>query len=232
MTEVRTFESDASLTFQAAKDIEALLAQAISDRGCASLVLTGGTLGIKILEDLRSLNLDLSKLDIFFGDERYVALDHEDRNEHQGLATWPELANANLHRFPASNATLAEAANTFNGHIEKLLGPLEAPDPVFDVLILGMGPDGHVASLFPGQQQERSWIIAESDSPKPPAQRLSFSYEALNRARNVVFLASGRAKAEVAACAIRDIECDLPAAKVKGLELTRWYVDQEISREL
>ena len=232
MTEVRTFESDVALTFQAAKDIEALLAQAISDRGCASLVLTGGTLGIKILEDLRSLNLDLSRLDVFFGDERFVGLDNADRNEHQGLTVWPELANANFHRFPASNATLAEAANTFNGHIEKLLGPLEAPSPVFDVLILGMGPDGHVASLFPGHVQERSWIIAEGDSPKPPAQRLSFSYEALNRARNVVFLASGRAKAEVAACAIRDIECDLPAAKVKGLELTRWYVDQEISREL
>ena len=150
---------------------------------------------------------------------------------HTGIGRAPQN-HANLHRFPESNVTLAEAANTFNAHIESLFGPLDATGAVFDVLILGMGPDGHVASLFPGHQQERSWIIAESDSPKPPAQRLSFSYEALNRARNVVFLASGRAKAEVAACAIRDIECDLPAAKVKGLELTRWYVDQEISREL
>jgi len=232
MTEVKNFESDAALTLQAAKDIENLIAQAISDRGRARLVITGGTLGIKILEDLRSLNLDLSKLDVFFGDERFVALDHADRNEHQGLTAWPELANANLHRFPASNVALAEAASSFNDHIEKLFGPLEAQGPVFDVLILGMGPDGHVASLFPGHQQKRSWIIAESDSPKPPAQRLSFSYEALNRARTVVFLASGRAKAEVARCAIKDNECDLPAAKVKGLELTRWYVDQEISREL
>jgi 6-phosphogluconolactonase len=103
---------------------------------------------------------------------------------------------------------------------------------VFDVLILGMGPDGHVASLFPGHQQQHNWIIAENDSPKPPAQRLSFSFEALNRARNVVFLASGNSKAEVARCAIKDSDCDLPAAKVKGLELTSWYVDQEISREL
>ena len=232
MTEVKSFESDAALTFQAAKDIEALIAQAIAERGRARLVLTGGTLGINILEDLRSLNLDLSNLDVFFGDERFVPLNHADRNEHQGLTVWPELADANLHRFPESNVTLAEAANTFNAHIESLFGPLDATGAVFDVLILGMGPDGHVASLFPGHQQERSWIIAESDSPKPPAQRLSFSYEALNRARNVVFLASGRAKAEVAACAIKDSECDLPAAKVKGLELTRWYVDQEISREL
>lgn len=232
MTEVRSFDSDASLTFQAAKDIEALIGQAIAERGRARLVLTGGTLGIKILEDLRALNLDLAKLDVFFGDERFVALDHADRNEHQGLTAWPELANANLHRFPASDMALAEAASSFNAHVQKLFGTLDATSAVFDVLILGMGPDGHVASLFPGHQQERSWIIAENDSPKPPAQRLSFSYEALNRARNVVFLASGSAKAEVAACAIRDSECDLPAAKIKGLELTRWYVDQAISREL
>jgi 6-phosphogluconolactonase len=232
MTEVISFDSDDALTLQAAKDIAVLIGQAIAERGRASLVLTGGTLGIKILEDLRALNLDLAKLDVFFGDERFVALDHADRNEHQGLTTWPELANANLHRFPAATMSLTDAANTFNGHIEELFGSLESSDPVFDVLILGMGPDGHVASLFPGHQQQRSWIIAESHSPKRPAQRLSFSYEALNRARNVVFLASGLAKVEAAACAIRDSDCDLPASNVKGLELTRWYVDQEISRAL
>jgi 6-phosphogluconolactonase len=95
-----------------------------------------------------------------------------------------------------------------------------------------MGPDGHVASLFPGHQHELGWIVSEQQSPKPPAERLSFSYQALNRSRAVFFLASGSAKAEVAKCAISDAECDLPAAKVRGLELTRWYVDQEISRAL
>ena len=95
-----------------------------------------------------------------------------------------------------------------------------------------MGPDGHIASLFPGHQQAEKWIIAEKASPKPPAERLSFSYQALNRARAVIFLASGTAKAAVAKCAIQEEACDLPAAKVKGLELTRWYVDEEISREL
>jgi 6-phosphogluconolactonase len=95
-----------------------------------------------------------------------------------------------------------------------------------------MGPDGHVASLFPGHLHEVKWIVSEPESPKPPAERLSFSYQALNRSRTVFFLASGSAKAEVAKCAINDFDCDLPAAKVKGLELTRWYVDQEISRAL
>ncbi|MEY4410420.1 MAG: 6-phosphogluconolactonase, partial [Actinomycetota bacterium] len=136
------------------------------------------------------------------------------------------------HRFPAPVTALADAAEAFDQTLTELLGPIDSQLPAFDVVILGMGPDGHVASLFPGHRQQVRWIIAEHESPKPPAQRLSFSYQALNRARSVIFLASGSAKAQVAGCAIKDSECDLPAAKVKGLELTRWYVDQEISREL
>jgi 6-phosphogluconolactonase len=169
---------------------------------------------------------------VFFGDERFVAFDHEDRNERQGLCVWPDLASSDLHRFPASETELADAAEAFNQTVTELLGPIDSQLPAFDVVILGMGPDGHVASLFPGRSHQILWIVAEHESPKPPAQRLSFSYQALNRARSVIFLASGSAKAQVARCAIKDSECDLPAAKVKGLELTRWYVDQEISREL
>jgi 6-phosphogluconolactonase len=232
MIEVKSFYSDSSLTSQAAKDISALLDQAIAERGKARLVLTGGTLGIKILEDFRAIGLDLSNVEVFFGDERFVGLDHPDRNEHQGISAWPGLENPRLHRFPAADVALDEAAIAFNSLIERLFGSLEDSVPVFDVLILGMGPDGHVASLFPGHQQPETWIIAEKASPKPPAERLSFSYRALNRARAVVFLASGAAKAAVAKCAIQDSNCDLPAAKVRGIELTRWYVDEEISRAL
>ncbi len=232
MTEVLTFESDSKLTAQAAKDIAKLLNSAIAERGAARIVLTGGTLGIKILADLASQGLDLSKLEIFFGDERFVALDHADRNEQQGLDAWPELAMAVFHRFPANGRPLVAAAEAFDAEVTALLGPISGESAVFDVVILGMGPDGHVASLFPGHQHKTSWIVAEPASPKPPAQRLSFSYQALNRAKAVFFLAAGSAKAQVARCAIRDVNCDLPAAKVGGLEITRWYVDQEISHAL
>ena len=232
MTEVKVFSSDSSLSAQAAIDIATLLDKAIAKRGKARLVLTGGTLGIKILGDLRGLGLDLSKIEFFFGDERFVELDHPDRNEHQGITAWSELATANLHRFPAAHLSVEGAAVEFTAQLEALFGPLSDSSPVFDVVILGMGPDGHVASLFPGHQQAENWIIAEKASPKPPAERLSFSYQALNRARALIFLASGSTKAEAAKCAIQDEACDLPAAKVKGLELTRWYVDEEISRGL
>lgn len=232
MTEVLTFDSDAALTAQAAADIAEILKSALAERGTARLVLTGGTLGIKILGDLAKQQLDLSKLDIFFGDERFVALDHADRNEQQGLSAWPELAQAKLYRFPDTSNPLDSSAQAFDAQVEDLLGPITDKTAVFDVVILGMGPDGHVASLFPRHQHPVSWIVSERNSPKPPSVRLSFSYEALNRSKAVLFLASGSAKAEVARCAINDSECELPAAKVKGLELTRWYVDQEISRAL
>ncbi len=232
MIEVKEFSSEAALTAQAASDIALLLEQAIALRGKARLVLTGGTLGIKILGDFKTLGLDLSNVESFFGDERFVDLEHPDRNEHQGIVAWPDLSAAKLNRFPAADTSLEEAAREFNLHIESLFGPLGDSAPVFDVVILGMGPDGHVASLFPGHHQAQSWIIAEKLSPKPPAERLSFSYQALNRSRAVIFLASGSAKVEAAQCAIQNQACDLPAAKVKGLELTRWYVDEEISREL
>jgi 6-phosphogluconolactonase len=232
MTEVLSFESDAALTAQAAADIDDILNTAIAERGTARLVLTGGTLGIKILSDLAKQQLDLSKLEIFFGDERFVALDHEDRNEQQGLNAWPELNRAKLHRFPDASSPLDGSAQTFDSEVANLLGPITNEAAAFDVVILGMGPDGHVASLFPGHQHSVSWIVSEHNSPKPPSERLSFSYQALNRSRVVFFLAAGSSKAEVARCAIKNSECELPAAKVKGLELTRWYVDQEISREL
>ncbi len=232
MTEVLAFDSDAALTSQAAADIAEILKTAIAERGTARLVLTGGTLGIKILGDLAKQQLDLSKLAIFFGDERFVALDHTDRNEQQGLSAWPELAQANLYRFPDTSNPLDSSAQAFDEQVEDLLGPITDKTAVFDVVILGMGPDGHVASLFPGHQHPISWIVSEHNSPKPPSERLSFSYQALNRSKAVVFLASGSSKAEAARCAINDSECNLPAAKVKGLELTRWYVDQEISRAL
>jgi 6-phosphogluconolactonase len=97
--------------------------------------------------------------------------------------------------------------------------------PSFDIVLLGMGPDGHVASLFPGSKaiEFGKWVVAEPDSPKPPQQRISLSYEALSSAKQVWFLVSGEDKAE-AVSRVFDGE-DLPATKVSGKEQTRWYLD-------
>jgi 6-phosphogluconolactonase len=94
-----------------------------------------------------------------------------------------------------------------------------------------MGPDGHLASLFPGRVHPEAWIVSETDSPKPPSQRLSFSYQALNRSKRVWFLVSGAEKAEPVRCALLG-DCDLPVAQVLGIEETVWFMDSELSRAL
>lgn len=215
------------------KDAASRLAQKLQEPRTADLtrvLLTGGTLGIQLLEELSKLDLELDGVQFYFGDERFVGLEDSDRNEAQGLAVWPELAQ-HLHRFPEPNQELEQARVFFDTQLNQDLGPLEGPGPGFDIVILGMGPDGHVASLFPGVQHEPNWIVAEHNSPKPPAKRLSFSYEALNRSSEVWFLVSGEAKADAVRCALQD-SCDLPAGRVKGSNSTLWFMDQELRRAL
>jgi len=92
-----------------------------------------------------------------------------------------------------------------------------------------MGPDGHIASLFPGVKHEDAWVVSEDNSPKPPSERLSFSYQALNNSERVWFLVAGAGKAD----ALRSVYAgQLPASKVQGLSETRWYLDKEISDAL
>lgn len=229
MIEQLVFDSGTELTREVARRLaEKLLEPRTAD--LTRVLLTGGTLGIQLLEELSKRELNLDGVQFYFGDERFVDLEDPDRNEAQGLAVWPMLAK-HLHRFPEPNQEVEQARVFFDTQLSQDLGPLDGPGSCFDVVILGMGPDGHVASLFPGVQHEPNWIVAEHNSPKPPAKRLSFSYEALNRSTEVWFLVSGEAKADAVRCALQD-SCDLPAGKIRGLTSTLWFMDQELKRAL
>ena len=220
------------LVSQVAIDFLALVSEVLELKPVANIVLTGGSLGIALIGELAKLNLDLTKLRFMFGDERFVALDHEDRNEHQGISLFPELANKSLLRYPAANSDLLTGQSLMNKAMTISYGSAEETSEVFDLVILGLGPDGHVASLFPGHQSNGEWIMAEGASPKPPSERLSLSYAALNRANQVWFLASGAQKASVVGAALNDADCELPLAQVTGLQSTRWYLDRELSDAL
>ena len=231
MLQVNSFDSETDL-------IDAVASQLISLMEGKSgqpfrLVLTGGTLGIALLEQMQQLFVNPTGLDIYWGDERWVDLDHPDRNEFQALTAWPLLKNANLHRFGAPNTqNLAIAAAEMNAEYES---SLEGNSNFsFDLVLLGVGPDGHVASLFPGHTRNQyPWVVFETDSPKPPPQRLSFSYAALNASQRVWFLAAGEAKAEVAAAAILgEQDSQLPCARVKGVQETVWFIDAAISSRI
>lgn len=191
------------------------------------IAITGGTVGTLVLQGLAgsTKNIDLSKLHIWWVDERYIANQSLDRNELQARGAWlsgSSIVESNIHAFPASESgSIEDAAKAFSAEIEKL-------SPKFEIVLLGMGEDGHVASLFPGSQAVAfgDWVVVENNSPKPPKQRLSLSEKALNNSKEVYFLVSGEEKA-AAVSEVFNGNSNLPAAGVSGLNKTFWLLDEE-----
>ena len=210
---------------RAAKDFEELVSGLIEHKGSARVLLTGGTLGIEFVSAMRKLDIDYSKLFLMFSDERFVPLSDPDRNERQAIEVFPEIAHY-LTRFPTPSISLVEAREQLEAHLE----PMFEDGKGIDLTILGIGPDGHIASLFPDHAEPGRWVIAEGDSPKPPSLRLSLSFEALEQSKRVWFLASGAQKAWAVAEGMK--KDSVPASRVRGSEETVWYLDQELSDAL
>ncbi len=226
--EKKILESPEALIAQATSDFAELVDKLRKSKSELTVLLTGGTLGIEFIAALGEASVNLTNIHFIFGDERYVPRDHADRNENQALAAFPGLESY-LIRYPEASEDLEDARQGFSLELENLLGPINRPSRQVDLTILGMGPDGHIASLFPGVEHESTWIVAEDKSPKPPSQRLSFSYQALNNSERVWFLVAGAGKAD----ALRSVYAgELPASKAQGLSETRWYLDKEISDAL
>ena len=226
--EKKILESPEALIAQATSDFAELVDELRKSKSELTVLLTGGTLGIEFIAALGETSVDLTNIHFIFGDERYVPRNHADRNEHQALAVFPGLGSY-LIRYPETSEKLEDAKQRFSFELENLMGPIASPLRQIDLTILGMGPDGHIASLFPGVEHENAWIVSEADSPKPPSERLSFSYQALNNSERVWFLVAGAGKAD----ALRSVYAgQLPASKVQGLSETRWYLDKEISDAL
>ena len=226
--EKKILESPEALIAQAISDFAELVGELREFKSELTVLLTGGTLGIEFIAALGETSVDATNIHFIFGDERYVPRDHADRNEHQALAVFPGLQRY-LIRYPEASEKLEDAKQAFSFELENLFGPIASPSRQIDLTISGMGPDGHIASLFPGVAHEDAWIVSEDNSPKPPSERLSFSYQALNSSERVWFLVAGAGKAD----ALRSVYAgQLPASKVQGLSETRWYLDKEISDAL
>lgn len=188
------------------------------------LVLTGGTLGVQISESLvsewNSRPEDFRGLHIWWSDERFVDSESVERNAfplHGNVIN----KNITIHEALASNvaSSIDEAVQDYELALE---------DVDIDLNILGLGPDGHVASLFPGvaNLDDTRDIFAITDSPKPPAVRVSFTMKLINEAKEVWIVAAGEGKADAVT---KIIECDLsiPASYVRAKEHTRLIVDTE-----
>jgi len=211
-----------------------------SHRSPVHLVLTGGTVGIATLAAVAASPVrdavDWSQVHVWWGDERFVADGDDDRNETQARgalldALGDALPAQNVHAMPALSddvptpeASAAAYAATLREHAED-----GADAPAFDVLLLGMGPDGHVASLFPGHEALGVTGVATvgvHGSPKPPPLRVSLTFEAIRGAREVWVVAAGAEKADAVASALASVPVDTtPAAGALGTERTLWLVD-------
>ena len=222
------------------------LARVQASGAVPSIALTGGTIADKIHEALadsqqdpseEAPRVDWGRVDVWFGDERYVPADDADRNEGQAaraLLDHLPFDRARLHPMPASDAgfaTLDDAATAYEAELRAQGGGQ------FDVVMLGLGPDGHVASLFPGFAQldvEDRIAVGVTDSPKPPPERISLTYPALNRTREVWFVVSGEGKADAVAQALAEgtDRHDIPAVGVHGLERTVWFMDDAAASRL
>jgi 6-phosphogluconolactonase len=203
-----------------------------------SVVLTGGSIADRIhaavaaSDDVRLV--DWSDVDFWWGDERFVPEGDPDRNAGQARAAMLShlpVTPSRVHTVAASDGPLGNdpdaAATAYAAELAPALG---GDGPCFDVLMLGVGPDGHCASLFPGRPEvsDPAPVLAVRRSPKPPPTRISLGMSTLMRAREVWFVATGSEKAEVVTAAIRGADvADVPAAGPKGTERTVWFVDRE-----
>jgi 6-phosphogluconolactonase len=190
------------------------------------IVLTGGTIAAAAYEKIDAEAADWSDVDFWFGDERFVPEGHADRNDQQARDAFLDRVGASrVHSVAGNDCSLsaAEAADQYAGTL---------PDEPFDVVLLGMGPDGHVASLFPHHDQlheEDRDCVELFDSPKPPPVRISMTFPALNHSESVWFLVSGAEKADAVARALANEGSvdETPARGARGLQETRWLLDED-----
>ncbi|HSE07417.1 MAG TPA: 6-phosphogluconolactonase [Nocardioidaceae bacterium] len=225
------------LAHAVAERLVARLAELQSGGRIPSLVLTGGTIAEKVhravLAAYGTNAVDWSRVEIWFGDERFVPADDPARNALQAreafLAALP-LSPARVHEMPSSDGAYGDdvdaAAAGYAQELRRVLGE----EPQFDVLMLGVGPDGHCASLFPGHAalDADGFTVGVHRSPKPPPSRISLTMEMLNRADEVWFLASGQGKAQAVHDAITGSDvAAIPAAGPKGAMRTVWLLDGE-----
>ncbi|MEN9954727.1 MAG: hypothetical protein RLZZ41_391 [Actinomycetota bacterium] len=225
------FKSRAELVANAAQMIYEKVSNPPSLNDAFHLAITGGTVGTLVLRALGKItkNAHIANVHVWWVDERFVTRDSPDRNELQARAAWlaeSEIPERNIHPFPASDGvSIEEAALSFANEIEKI-------QPKFDLALLGMGEDGHVASLFPGSTPRLigDWVAIETNSPKPPTQRLSLSFAALNGSKEVLFLVSGVEKSQ----AVSDVTNgkDLPAGNVTGVNKTMWLLDEDAASRI
>ena len=216
----------------------------LEERDEIHVALTGGSVGIAVLSAINASpardSVDWSRVKFWFGDERFVELNSPDRNELQArnaLLDHINLPAENIHPMPASDdvASIDEGVARYAAQLKEAASG-DAIAPVFDITFLGVGPDGHIASLFPGLKGVRNTtdsVISVLNSPKPPAERISLTLPVLSRSDRVWLVLAGRDKASALGLALAGaIPSEVPVAGIQGRRRTVFFVDKDAAAEV
>ncbi|HKY56457.1 MAG TPA: 6-phosphogluconolactonase [Aeromicrobium sp.] len=221
----------AALAAAIARRIESTLAAVQAARRTPRVLLTGGSIALAAYRELSADAVDWANVEFWFGDERFVGIDLPDRNDGQARDAFLDRVGAKLVHALADNDCSLSAADAARAYATTL------PTEPFDLTLLGVGPDGHVASLFPGSPQLHETgelTVAVFDSPKPPPVRVSLTFAALCNSDTVLFIVAGADKAGAVARALapEGTVDDTPARGVRGRRETLWLLDEAAASKL
>ena len=220
---IHIFENEELLYSNLKNEIELKAKESIKERGFFTLAISGGSL-LKYLNNIKVE--DAEKYYIFFADERHVPLDHPDANYFQAAEFLDQFDNEKVF-VPSPVLTCSESAIEYGNRLKLFFNGSQ--NVKLDLVLLGIGTDGHTASLFPGHSSLHSTelVISETNSPKLPKERVSLGLDVLDRS-DVLFVVQGEAKKDIL---LQIFESStLPASRIKGN--VKWFVDRLAALEI
>ncbi|HXQ26726.1 MAG TPA: 6-phosphogluconolactonase [Candidatus Acidoferrales bacterium] len=236
--DTRVFPDLEALSRGALDELLRTMGDAVRERGRFTIALAGGRTPAKLYElwvqaEARGARTPWDSVHLFWGDERFVP--HDDllsnyRMAREALIAHVPIPAANVHPMPGSKqfATPEEAAEAYESDLRKFFG---SAAPVFDLQLLGLGVEGHTASLFPGSpalEEKKRWVAAV-EAPAKPSQRLTLTPVVLNQGRNTFFLVSGRDKKEIIGALRSEPDSrpsQYPAGRIKPAGRVTWFLDE------
>ena len=203
------FDDEISLSKALAQEILNIAKKSIFEKDCFSIVLTGGQSVLNLYKILSKADSNWDKWHIYIGDERFLPAGHKDRNDQIINEIWlnnSTIPQKNIH-FIKAELGLLDARVEYENTLKRI--------DKFDVVLLSMGEDGHIASLFPNHiYPEEQMVVVEQGSPKPPKERVSMSYQQLNKAHYIFKLIIGESKQK--AVTLLEQNVNLPITRVNG----------------
>ncbi|NNN06243.1 MAG: 6-phosphogluconolactonase [Elusimicrobia bacterium] len=223
--EVRRYEDLETLSVTAAELVAATARAAAAERGRFSLALSGGSTPRRLYQMLAASDLPWERVHLFWGDERCVPREDPASNyrlAREALFARAPLPPANVHPMPCDPAAAEEGAAAYETELREFFSGTGA---AFDLVLLGLGPDGHTASLFPGEptlDESSRWVVCTPGlRADPPVPRLTLTFPALAASRGILLLAAGLRKKSLVEAAARG-GADFPAARARARGGALW----------